>query len=110
MIIWIASYPKSGNTYIRSFLAAYYFTEKGEFDFSLIKNIRQFPNVEFLKPYDNVEKFQNITDAENYKREKKILFLKTHSCLGKYKGRAFTTKDFSLGGYIVRDPRILLHR
>ena len=26
MIIWIASYPKSGNTYIRSFLASYFFS------------------------------------------------------------------------------------
>ena len=112
MIIWIASYPKSGNTYIRSFLAAYYFTEKGEFDFSLIKNIRQFPNVEFFeKPYDNVEEVsKHWLDAQKIIKEKrKILFFKTHSCLGKYKGRAFTTKDFSLGGiYIVRDPRNII--
>ena len=32
MIIWIASYPKSGNTYIRSFIASYYFSKKGKFD------------------------------------------------------------------------------
>ena len=38
--------------------------------------------------------------------EKKIKFLKTHSCLGAYKGKPFTTLDYSLGGiYIVRDPR-----
>ena len=40
------------------------------------------------------------------KENKKVLFLKTHSCLGNYKGRPFTSKDFSLGGiYVVRDPR-----
>ena len=34
MIIWIASYPKSGNTYLRSFIAAYYFSKKGKFSIS----------------------------------------------------------------------------
>ena len=31
MIIWLASYPKSGNTWVRSFLASYYFSENGTF-------------------------------------------------------------------------------
>ena len=39
MIIWLASYPKSGNTYVRAFLSAYYFSENGEFDFSQILKI-----------------------------------------------------------------------
>ena len=30
MIIWLASYPKSGNTFVRAFLSAYYFSENGE--------------------------------------------------------------------------------
>ena len=38
MIIWIASYPKSGNTYIRSLLSAYYFSKSGEFEFDSLKN------------------------------------------------------------------------
>ena len=29
MIIWLASYPKSGNTMLRSMLSAYFFTEDG---------------------------------------------------------------------------------
>ena len=56
MIIWIASYPKSGNTYVRSFLSAYYFSKDGEFSFDLLKNIKQFPNVEFFeKPFNGVD-------------------------------------------------------
>ena len=109
MIIWIASYPKSGNTYIRSFLSAYYFSKDGEFDFNLLKNIKQFPNTEFFEG-----EISNLDDASNnwlqaqkrIKDRKKIKFLKTHSCLGAYKGKPFTTLDYSLGGiYIVRDPR-----
>ena len=31
MILWIASYPKSGNTYMRALLASYFFTQDGNF-------------------------------------------------------------------------------
>ena len=40
MIIWLASYPKSGNTYVRAFLSAYYFSKDGQFEFGQISNIR----------------------------------------------------------------------
>ena len=49
MIIWIASYPKSGNTYLRSFISSYYFSKKGKFDFDLLLNILQFPSLKFSK-------------------------------------------------------------
>ena len=39
MIIWIASYPKSGNTWIRSFISALLYTDEGQNDFSNLKNI-----------------------------------------------------------------------
>ena len=41
MIIWLASYPKSGNTWIRSFISALLCTDEGQNDFSNLKNIRQ---------------------------------------------------------------------
>ena len=109
MIVWIASYPKSGNTYVRSFLSAYYFSEDGEFNFDLLKNIKQFPNVEFFeKPFNGVDEVSRnwLSAQKKIKDTKKVLFLKTHNCLGQFKGQPFTTTEFSLGGiYIVRDPR-----
>ena len=36
MIIWIASYPKSGNTWVRSLISSYYYSEDGSFDFKLL--------------------------------------------------------------------------
>ena len=109
MIIWIASYPKSGNTYVRSFLSAYYFSKDGEFSFDLLKNIKQFPNVEFFeKPFNGVDEASRnwLSAQKKIKDTKKVLFLKTHSCLGQFRGQPFTTPEFSLGGiYIVRDPR-----
>ena len=49
MIVWLASYPKSGNTLVRSMLAAYFFSKDGIYDFDLIKNIKQFPHIGLLK-------------------------------------------------------------
>ena len=44
MFIWLASYPKSGNTLLRSMLAGYFFSTDGIYNFNLIKNIKQFPH------------------------------------------------------------------
>jgi hypothetical protein len=49
MIIWISSYPKSGNTYLRSFLSSYYYSDNGKFDFDQLVNIHQFPSIKFSK-------------------------------------------------------------
>ena len=43
MIIWLASYPKSGNTWLRVFLHAILFTEKGHVNFENLNNISQYP-------------------------------------------------------------------
>ena len=55
MIIWIASYPKSGNTWIRSLLSSYLFSDDGKFSFKLLKNIEQFSSKNLsLKLPDNL--------------------------------------------------------
>ena len=49
-IIWIASYPKSGNTLVRLFLSCYFFTDDGNLkDFNIIKNITIFNNINIFK-------------------------------------------------------------
>jgi hypothetical protein len=112
MIIWLASYPKSGNTYVRAFLSAYYFSENGQFDFNQISKIKQFPDEEFFN-----QKINNVNEASTQwipaqrkiNQDKKIKFFKTHSCLANYKGNQFTSSETSLGAiYIVRDPRNVL--
>jgi len=109
MIIWIASYPKSGNTWIRSLLSSYYFSDDGSFNFNLLKNIKQFPSKDFFN-----RKISSIDEASknwliiqrNIKNLKKARFLKTHNVYGAYKGNHFTTPEFTLGAIIiVRDPR-----
>ena len=109
MIIWIASYPKSGNTYIRSFLASYYFSQDGKFDFDQLLKIHQFPNMKFskFKSNDKEEASRNWLYNQNSFFDKKNLNLvKTHNCLYPFKGNKFTTKQQTLGAiYIIRDPR-----
>ena len=79
MIIWLASYPKSGNTWVRAFISAYYYSEDGGFNFSLLSKIKQFPDQEFFD-----QEFNNISEASEkwmeaqrkINRNKKIKFLK----------------------------------
>ena len=49
MIVWLASYPKSGNTLVRSMLASYFFSKEGLYNFDLIRNIKQFPNISLFE-------------------------------------------------------------
>ncbi len=109
MIFWIASYPKSGNTYLRSFISSYYFSKKGKFDFNLLLNILQFPSTKFTKRnlYSDLEASQNwIFNQNQFFGGEKINFVKTHNSLCEFKGNKFTTNDQTLGAiYIVRDPR-----
>ena len=39
MIIWISSFPKSGNTWVRSIISALVYSDDGVFNFNLIKKL-----------------------------------------------------------------------
>ena len=58
MIIWIASYPKSGNTWVRSLLSTYLHSNDGNFNFNLLKNILKFPSKKYLNYF--LEDFSDI--------------------------------------------------
>ena len=115
MIIWIASYPKSGNTWMRSFLSSYIYSEKGEFDFKLLKNIVQFPT---LRHFENINVFPSnllesakgwILAQDAINLDNKVKFLKTHNSLCNINNYHFTNKENTLGViYLVRDPRDVL--
>ena len=113
MIIWLASYPKSGNTLIRSMLSAYLFSKDGVYNFDIIKNIRHFPNIELfeklnINPDNDGEIIKNYVNVQNSFNDKNsIQFLKTHSYLFNFNNSyPFTNLNVSLGViYIVRDPR-----
>ena len=112
MFIWLASYPKSGNTLVRSLLSSYFFSKDGIFNFEIIKNIKQFPTKEvFLKngveinnEKEVIRNYLKVQESINLKSS--IQFLKTHSYLFNIENNPFTKLEYSLGViYIVRDPR-----
>ena len=114
MIIWIASYPKSGNTWVRSLLSTYLYSEDGNFNFNLLKKILKFPSKKyleyFIKDFSNIKKVSEywITAQEriNLQNENKSIFLKTHSALCTLEKNPFTNKKNTQAViYIVRDPR-----
>tara|TARA_A100001011_G_scaffold332272_1_gene359257 strand:- start:1188 stop:2042 length:855 start_codon:yes stop_codon:yes gene_type:complete len=114
MIIWLSSYPKSGNTLVRSLLSAYLFTEDGKFNFDSLKNISLFPDITFFEKLGvNVESddevLKNYIRAQeeiNKKNYKAVTFLKTHSTLHSINNHKFTNYKNTHGViYIVRDPR-----
>ena len=113
MIIWLASYPKSGNTLLRSILASYFYSHEGDFSFNHLYKISQFPAVhQFMRLGVNVDNevdvFKNFINAQNLinKESNKAKFFKTHSSLCNMHGCNFTDLKNTLGViYIVRDPR-----
>ena len=117
MIIWLASYPKSGNTLMRSMLSAYLYSQNGIFNFDLLDNIKQFPdNAVFerlgINTSNEKELVKNYIFAQeeiNKRDGKSVRLLKTHSGLNNINGHSFTNYKNTLGAiYIVRDPRKVL--
>tara|TARA_B100001029_G_C15000737_1_gene417905 strand:+ start:297 stop:1130 length:834 start_codon:yes stop_codon:yes gene_type:complete len=119
MIIWIASYPKSGNTWVRYFLKSYFnpidknlsLETKKDDNFSSTT----FPNPILLKEmnidYFNfgniIKNWVSMQDAINLNN--KINFLKTHNAMCTINNYPFTNAKNTLGGiYIVRDPRAIV--
>lgn len=113
MIIWLASYPKSGNTLLRSILATYFFSNDGVFNFKHLYKIGQFPSlIHFerlgLDTSDNDQIYENIIKAQELinGNSKDLKFFKTHSAFAKINNNDFTDLKNTLGAiYIVRDPR-----
>ncbi|MDC6483633.1 sulfotransferase domain-containing protein, partial [Candidatus Pelagibacter sp.] len=113
MIFWVASYPKNGNTWLRSILSAYYFTNDGKFiNDKILKNIPQFPAKKYFTKFKYNKNIPTSTTEfwikaqELINKEKKIKFFKTHNIYSSVSNNKFSDKFNSIGAvYIVRDPR-----
>jgi len=128
MIIWLASYPKSGNTWLRSILVQLLFNEKGiASNSNVLKNVSKissYPQKKYferlsnfsIKDFNNKEVImKNWIDSQNSINQKPgIKIFKTHNYACKLydtngNGFSFTNLENSIGViYIVRDPRNII--
>ena len=87
MIIWLASYPKSGNTWVRHFLASLIYSNQGKAGLEKLGFIMQYPKRDqFEKLVTNFDDFnqikknwinsQNLINLDN-----KLHIFKTHHIL-----------------------------
>ena len=117
MIIWLASYPKSGNTWMRSFIVSLMLKNKKQLKLEDLKNIKQFPlKSQYLKNGINID-YNNFDEVSKYwtqvqrriNSDKKIRFFKTHNSFCKIGNSLFTNSENTLGViHIVRDPRNII--
>tara|TARA_B100000989_G_scaffold166139_1_gene124237 strand:- start:375 stop:1214 length:840 start_codon:yes stop_codon:yes gene_type:complete len=116
-IVWISSYPKSGNTWIRYFLCNYFYNqERKNTDFDLLNKIDKFPPYKYMQAIANeeaikessynVSKYWLKIQSEITKTPEEFIFVKNHNALVSIEGRNLTDQTYSLAFiYIVRDPR-----
>ena len=112
MIIWLASYPKSGNTWLRFFIISLLIGKKTDLNLSHLKAIINYPHsthfndlVSDLLDFTEIAK-NWIISQKKINSDKNLRFFKTHNMLGKFRGFPFTNSENTLGAiYIVRDPR-----
>ena len=114
MIVWLSSYPKSGNTWIRAMLTSY-FSDNSKDVFDIINKIDRFPNHKYFKDIISDEEIEKndkeifkyfITAQRRINSNKKLNIIKTHNFAGSINGFPFSNSDNTSGFiYIVRDPR-----
>ena len=118
MIVWLASYPKSGNTLVRSMLSGLISSKlhgtDGSINLKKLSLIPQFPSYFQFKESVPEEDLTDIKKICKYwtkiqkeiNSNKKINLLKTHHLRCSVDGHNFTDSNNTVGTiYIVRDPR-----
>ena len=117
-LVWITSYPKSGNTWLRYFISNYFYNKEKVFDFNIIRKIDKFPSEKYFNNISPLEKKEILKDPKKISKywipsqiniQKKIddfIFFKTHTPLIVLDNSYFTNEEISLAIiHIVRDPR-----
>ena len=112
MIIWLASYPKSGNTWLRFYIISLLMGKRAKLNLNHLKAINAYPHVDQFKNlisnYLDLNEIAKkwIISQEKLNLDNNLRFFKTHNMLGSLNGYNFTNDENTLGTiHIVRDPR-----
>jgi hypothetical protein len=116
-LVWIASYPKSGNTWMRAFLHNYIRRSDAPCDINRLTDLTAADvNAERYRRYDPRPASQyTIAEVQRMRRQvhrdltaldSTLVFVKTHNALMLVEGAPLITPEVTAGAiYIVRDPR-----
>ena len=64
MIIWLASYPKSGNTWVRAFVSSLLFKKNNNNSLDNMKQIHAYPlTKDFYNLLNNFDNLNNISEC-----------------------------------------------
>jgi|TARA_B110000967_G_scaffold197278_1_gene228839 hypothetical protein len=112
LIVWLASYPKSGNTWVRLFLEDLLSSKNKDSNLNKKNKIYQYPlKMHFQELVNNFNNIQEISknwsiSQNRINLKKNITFFKTHHLCCEINGNNFTNLNNSLGViHIIRDPR-----
>ena len=117
-IIWLTSYPKSGNTWLRYLLSNYFFNKENTFNFDIKNHINKFPSDihfsflneyqknEIIKKPEKISKYWIKAQQQIIIKTNNVIFFKTHYPLLVLNNNYFTDEENTLAIiHIVRDPR-----
>jgi Sulfotransferase domain len=115
-IIWLASYPKSGNTWMRMLLNTYFHSDTerqnlNSLDLSTYggsskSSYRAVTSTDVdTMSDDDIAKLTPNAHTHIASRHQDAVFVKTHNMLSTYKGTSLITPSVTRGGiYIIRNP------
>jgi hypothetical protein len=119
-LVWIASYPKSGNTWVRAFLHNYIRQSQEPYDINRLTDLTASDvNAERYQRYDprpashysvaDVQRMRRLVHRDLTGLDRTLVFVKTHNAKAVVEGVPLITPEVTAGAiYIVRDPRDVL--
>jgi hypothetical protein len=116
-LVWIASYPKSGNTWMRAFLHNYIRQAEIPCDINRLTDLTAADiNAERYRRYDprpasqysiaDVQRMRPLVHRDLTALDSTLVFVKTHNARIEVAGTPLITPEVTAGAiYILRDPR-----
>ncbi|MCB1582688.1 MAG: sulfotransferase domain-containing protein [Marinicella sp.] len=117
-ILWVASYPKSGNTWVRTFIHNYLVNSQSPIDINTIHEnsvdeVKAFRYQQFISnsqtttdlSLEEICAIRPLVHAKMAAEAPATIFVKTHNFQGEYKGYPLHNWQVSSGAiYIIRNP------